>query len=345
MEELSMSKPKILYIPTPSHTERVFKKETFERMLDIFDVKVNGTNNNYTSEQVAQEIGGFDGLVTGWGTPALTEAVFENADKLKIISHSAGSVKGFLKETVVEKYIMPKNICVFSANGAIALNVAEMTVGMMIMVSRRLMDHALVIRNTTAWHHPDVPSNGKYLMGSTVGIVSASTVGRNVIELLKPFRTEILVYDPHLSDWDAGRLGIKKVELDELFAKSDFVSSHAPSIPQTNKMIGEKQFKLLRDGAIFINTSRGSVIDHDALLAEAQTGRILVALDVTTPEPLPPDSPFRKLNNVILTPHVSGAGHYGYYTIGSTALQALEDFFAKKPVQGAVNFSKYELLA
>ncbi|HGJ64649.1 TPA: hydroxyacid dehydrogenase [bacterium] len=345
MEELAMSKPKILYIPTVSHTERVFKKEVFERMLDIFDVKINGTNNNYSSDQVAKEISGFDGLVTGWGTPDLNEAVFENADQLKIISHSAGSVKGFLKEAVVEKYIKPKNICVFSANGAIALNVAETTVGMMIMASRRLMDHALVIRNTTAWSSPDVPSNGKYLMGSTVGIISASKVGRLVIELLKPFRVEILIYDPYLSEWEAGRLGVKKVELDELFAKSDFVSSHAPSIPQTDKMIGEKQLKLLRNGAIFINTSRGSVVDHDALLAEAQTGRITVALDVTTPEPLPPDSPFRKLTNVILTPHVSGAGHYGYYTIGATTLQALEDFFAKKPVQGVVDFSRYELLA
>ena len=115
-----MRKPKILYIPTNSHTERVFRKETFERMLDLFDVKINGTNTNYTTEWVAKEIAGFDGLVTGWGTPDLTEEVFENADKLKIISHSAGSVKGFLKG-VVEKYLIPRNICVFSANDAIAL--------------------------------------------------------------------------------------------------------------------------------------------------------------------------------------------------------------------------------
>ena len=339
-----MSKSKILYLPTASHTERVFKKEVFERMLDLFDVKINDTNSNYTTEKVAQEIQGFDGLVTGWGTPELSEVIFENADKLKIIAHSAGSVKGFLRG-VVEKYLVPRNICVFSANDGIAINVAEATVGLMIMVSRRFIDHALVIRNTGAWHSPDVPSNGKYLTGSTVGIVSASKVGRHVIELLKPFRVEILVYDPFLSDWDAGRLGVCKVELDDLFARSDFVSSHAPSIPQTRHIIGEKQLKALRDGAIFINTSRGSVLDHNALLAEAQTGRIFVALDVTDPEPLPSDSPFRKLNNVILTPHVSGAGFYGYYTIGSTTLQALEDFFAKKPVVGAVDFSKYEILA
>ncbi len=340
-----MGKPKVLYIPTVSHTERVFKKETFQRMLERFDVKVNGTNNNYITEQVAEEIKGFDALVTGWGTPPLSEAVFENADKLKIIAHSAGSVKAFLRAEVVEKYIIPGNICVFSANGAIALNVAESTIGLMIMVSRRFMDHALFIRQTDGWRDPNTPSNGVYLMGSTVGIVSASKVGRYVIELLKPFKVKILVYDPYLSDWEAGRLGVYKTELDDLFAKSDFVTLHAPSIPQTYHIVGERQLKLLRDGAVLINTSRGSVIDHSALYAEAKTGRILVALDVTDPEPLPPDNPLRKLQNVILTPHISGAGHYGYFMIGTTTLQALEDFFAGKPVDGAVDFSKYDLLA
>lgn len=340
-----MGKPKVLYIPTVDHTERVFKKETFQRMLERFDVKINGTNKDYTTQQVADEIKGFDALVTGWGTPNLSEAVFENADKLKMIAHSAGSVKGFLQKVVVDKYIIPRSIIVFSANSAIAFNVAESTIGLMIMVSRRFMDHALFIRQTDRWRDPNVPYNGLYLMGSTVGIVSASKVGRNVIELLKPFKVNILVYDPYLSDWEAGRLGVYKTELDDLFAKSDFVSLHAPSIPETYHLIGEKQLKLLRDGATLVNTSRGSVIDHDALYAEAKTGRILVALDVTDPEPLPPDNPLRKLPNVILTPHISGAGFYGYYMIGTTTLQALEDFFAGKPVEGAVDFSKYALLA
>jgi phosphoglycerate dehydrogenase-like enzyme len=339
-----MWKPGVLYIPTVSHTNRVFKEETFQRMLERFDVKVNGTDTNYTTEQVAEEIPGFDGLVTGWGTPHLSESVFENADKLRIITHSAGSVKGFLRG-VVDKYVVPRNICVFSANEAIAYNVAEATIGLLIMTCRRFMDHALFIRETEGWRSRDIPGNGKYLTGSTVGIVSASKVGRIVMDLLKPFNVEILVYDPYLSEWEAGRLGVKKADLDDLFARSDFVSLHAPSIPETNKMVGEKQLKAMRDGAVLVNTSRGSVMDHDALLAELQTGRIMAALDVTTPEPLPPDSPFRKLTNCIITPHVSGVGLYGYYMIGTTTLQALEDFFAGRPVKGAVDFSRYAILA
>lgn len=339
-----MGKPRILYIPTASHTDKVFKDEVFQRMLERFDVKVNGTGVNYTTEQVAEEIQGFDGLVTGWGTPRLDESVFENGDKLRIIAHSAGSVKGSLRG-VVDKYITPRNICVFSANGAIAYNVAEATIGLLILACRRFMDHALAIREKGVWKDRDIPANGKYLTGSTVGIVSASKVGRDVIELLKPFKVEILVHDPYLSEWEAGRLGVEKTELNDLFARSDFVSLHAPSISETDKMVGEKQLKTLRDGAVLVNTSRGSVIDHDALLAELQTGRIMAALDVTTPEPLPPDSPFRKLTNVIITPHISGAGFYGYYMIGTTTLQALEDFFSGKPVQGAVDFSRYSALA
>jgi len=339
-----MGKPRVLYIPVVSHTKKVFRDETFQCMLDRFDVKVNDTGANYTSEQLAEEIQGFHGLVTGWGTPRLTESVLENADKLGIVAHSAGSIKGLIGE-VLDKYIIPRNICVFSANVAIAYNVAEAAIGMMIMSCRHLIDHALTIREKGLWRNPDLPGSGTYLTGSTVGIISASKVGRIVMKLLKPFKVKTLVYDPYLSDWEAGRLDVEKVELDDLFARSDFVSLHAPSIPETKNMVGEKQLKALRDGAVLVNTSRGSVLDHDALLAELRTGRIVAALDVTTPEPLPKDSPFRKLTNCILSPHVSGSGDYGYYLIGTTTLQALEDFFAGKPVEGAAELARFAKLA
>jgi phosphoglycerate dehydrogenase-like enzyme len=339
-----MSKPKILYLPTQSHTQKVFKQEVFERFLKNFDVTVNESGSNYTSEQVAAQIKGYDGLVTGWGTPKLTVGVLENADKLRIIAHSAGSVKGMLAD-VISKYLVPKNICVFSANGAIAYNVAEHTIGALIMTSRRFIDHAMAIRETGVWRSNDIPGHGQFLRGSTVGIVSASKVGREVIKLLQPFDVKILIYDPYLSDWEAGSLNVQKVELDDLFSQSDFVTVHSPSIPESWGMIGERQLKLMRDGAILVNTSRGKIIDHQALFAEAQTGRILVTLDVTEPEPLPADSPLRKLPNVYITPHISGAGYYGYLKIGSTTLQALEDFFAGKPVIGAVNFNKFAQLA
>ena len=158
---------------------------------------------------------------------------------------------------------------------------------------------------------------------------------------LGSFEVRKLIYDPYLSDWEAGALGVEKVSLNDLFATADIVTVHTPSIPQTNKMIGEEQLKLLRDGTTLVNTSRGSVIDHDALLAEARTGRIFITLDVTTPEPLPPDSPFLGLPNVFVTPHAPNRS-----SCAKSVSQHSQPggFFADRPVVGAVKFQSVDLI-
>jgi len=312
---------KILCIPTSEHIKYVFSDETLERLKSLFDVTFNDLGRDYTSEELASKIKGFDGLITGWGSPTLTEEVFENADRLKIIVHSAGSVKAkLLSRSIIEKYIIPRGICVCNAPKAIAYNVAETTLGLMIMVSHRLFDHALNVRERLIWRDRSIPREVKTINGSIIGIVGASTVGREVIRLLKPFDCRILVYDPYLSEEEARELGVEKTSLEDLFKKSDFVSVHAPLTEETVHMIRREHFKLLKDGAVFINTSRGKIIDQEALLEECKTGRILVALDVTDPEPLPRDSPLRRLKNVIITPHVAGNGYYGAKKIGEMTL-------------------------
>jgi len=339
-------KKRILCIPTNEHIKYVFTNETLKRLKNLFDVTFNDLGRNYTSQELASKIKGFDGLITGWGSPPLTEEVFENADRLKIIAHSAGSVKaGLLPRNVVEKYIIPRSICVCNAPKAIAYNVAEVTLGLMITVGHRLFDHALNVRERLIWHDRSIPREVKTINGSIIGIVGASTVGREVIRLLKPFDCRILVYDPYLSDEEAQRLDVEKTSLESLFKESDFISVHAPLTEETLRMIGQKHFKLLQDGAVFINTSRGKVLDQEALIKECKTGRILVALDVTDPEPLPKDSPLRRLKNVIITPHVAGNGYYGAKKIGEMTLQALEDFFAGREVKNRVDFKRYNVLA
>lgn len=335
--------PRVLYICTPSHTRRVFRPEDYTRLQTHFDFHANPSERNYTSEQLAEEIADVDALITGWGAPRITSEVMARANRLRLIAHSAGSVRAMLDDVI--ETLRSRNISVFSANRAIAYNVAESTVGYMIMASRRWVDHIHVTRRG-GWRSSDVPDNGQYLRGSVVGLVSASTVGREVISLLRPFQTEILVYDPYLSEWEAGHLGVERVSvLTELFARSDFVSVHAPSIPETDQMIGARELSLLREGAVFVNTSRGSVLDHDALYEVARKGHIQVVLDVTTPEPLPSDHPLRSLPNVFVTPHISGAGYYGYFKIGEMTTLAVENYFAGRPFAGLVNLDRWTLLA
>ena len=341
-----MSKPRVWYIQTAAHTERIFDPADYERMLDIFDVTVNETDKKYTSEEVAEGIAGFDGLVTGWSNaPGITPEMIENADRLKIIAHSAGSIRHVVSKEVVEKYLIPRDIILFSANHAIAYNVAESAVGMLLMASHRWGEFANNFRDTGVWRAPGIRGNARFLKGSTVGIVSASKVGREVIKLLSVWPLKMVLYDPYVSAEEAEELGVEKVELNELFERSDHVTVHAPKLEATNNLIGVEQLALLPDGATLVNTSRGNCIDHGALLAAAAAGRIYVMLDVTEPEPLPSDSPFRTLRNVDIVPHFSGAGFYGYHMIGTSTVAALENAFAGKPVDGAVDYSRYDILA
>ena len=340
-----MHKTRIWDLPAPSHTDTVFTPDNYARLLHNFDVTANPNEERFTPEQVEDGIAEYDGLITGWGTSSISDEALRRAERLKIVAHSAGSVKHLFTANGVEQYLIPRDICIVSANRAIALNVAEHTIGALIAVGRRWFFHAQNIRERGLWKDPSSPKNSQYLRGATIGMISASTVGREVIRLLEPFDVNILLYDPYLSDWDAGRLGVTKTDLEDVFRQADMVTVHAPSIPETRHMIGRAQLQLLRDGAVFINTSRGSVLDHDALYEEARTGRIHVQLDVTDPEPLPSGHPLRSLENVIITPHTSGTGAYGSAHIGSITVLALEHYFHGKPVEGRVPLDRWSQLA
>lgn len=340
-------RPRVLFLPNPRHTERVFTPAAHARLLEHFDITALAPHpdRNCSSAEVAEAIGGFEALITGWGTPPLTPDVFERADALRCIAHSAGSVKPMLGACALD-YVMPRGLCVYSANQAIALNVAEHTLGVMITLSRRISEQASLLRRAPGqWPDRLVRPNTQFLSGSRVGLVSASAVGRQVIRLLAPFDVKLRVFDPFLSNEDAFALGVEKVGLMDIFAESDIVSVHAPLLPETHAIIGREHFQALRDGALFVNTSRGAVLDETALIEELRTGRFSAALDVTIKEPVAPDSPLLTLENVLLTPHLAGSGHYGYSRIGDGTVRALEDYFAGRPVQGAVDFTRYALIA
>ncbi len=335
----------LLYLPAPSHTELAFTDYWWNRLKRTANVVEWERDVPCTSEEVARRIGEFEVLVTAWGSPRLTDEVLQRAQRLRLIAHAAGSVKFMLSPEAVQQYLIPRGIRVFSGNGAIALNVAEATVGMMIMGVRRWMDHALAYRQRGVWRDPAIPLNGQYLLGATVGLVSCSTVAREVIRLLRPFRTRILVYDPFLPAQDARRMRIHPVDLPTLFRESHIVSVHAPLLPETVGLIGAEHLRLLREGSVLVNTSRGKVVDHDALLEEAKTGRFTAVLDVTDPEPLPPDHPLRDLPNVIILPHIAGAGYFGYHRIGELLVRAVEAVSKGLPFEGEVPLNRYERIA
>ncbi len=341
-QELAMapdSAPEILVLLRPSLYALLFPLETDRALRELGHVVFHREERDLTSDELAQRIPGFDVVITGWGTPAFTDAVLAVADRLRLIAHSAGSIKRMLPRAVFER-----GIAVTHAASAIAPAVAEMSLLLTLLMLRQAYRHHQALKAGN-WAGARALPLGQELAGLRVGVIGAGYTGRNFIRLLRALDAEVWVYDPYLSEEQAARLGVHKVALDELLKNCLVVSLQAPSTQETHHMIGARELSLLQDGAILINTARSWLVDQDALLAELQTGRIQAALDVFDQEPLPPDHPFRELDNVFLTPHIAGATVQARHRQGRTVVEEVRRFLAGEPLRYQVTLEMLDIMA
>jgi phosphoglycerate dehydrogenase-like enzyme len=224
-----------------------------------------------------------------------------------------------------------RGIHLTSAGIALARDVAETTLGLMIVGQKQIWPLGRHVRDG-GWR--DSPVWDKYysreLYHSEVGLIGASNVGRWVIDLLEPFGATILLYDPFVSEEEAAELGAIKLELDALLRRADVVSLHAPANVATYHMLDADGLALMKDDALLINTARGSLIDEEALIKELRNGRFFAFLDVTDPEPPAADSPLRRLDNVVVTPHIAGCIN-DCSRMGELAAEELRRFFSGEP--------------
>lgn len=273
--------------------------------------------------QAARLLKDSEAVVTSWGSPRLDATLLAAAPKLKIIAHAAGSVR-----PVVSPEVWAKNIVVTSSAAAIARNVAEYAVGCLALGLRRLMANVGHVR-AGRWSLDHETGRMRTIQGSRIGVVGAGFVGRRVIELLQPFGPEIGVYDPMLTTEAAAKLGVKKMNLIALARWSHAVTLHAPEIPETNRMIDARFIAALPPNALLVNTARGKLVDEAALITRLKRGDLAAMLDVTDPEPPARTSPLHRLPNVLLTPHVAGAGDFGY--LGDYAVTEVERVLGGEP--------------
>jgi D-3-phosphoglycerate dehydrogenase len=143
------------------------------------------------------------------------------------------------------------------------------------------------------------------LRGCTLGLVGFGRIARAVARRVSGFDLNLLAYDPFVEAGSMAALGVQKADLDELLVRSDFVSIHCPLTRDTHHLLNARAFELMKDGVFLVNTSRGPIIDESALVQALVQGKVWGAgLDVFVQEPLPPGSPLREFDNLILTPHV-----------------------------------------
>jgi len=151
-------------------------------------------------------------------------------------------------------------------------------------------------------------ARGFELGGATVGLLGLGAVGRETAKRLRGFGCRVIAYDPHVADAVFEELGVSRVELDDLFRRSDLLSLHCAVTKDTRRVVSAERIAAMKDGAYLINTARHQLIDADAVLAALRSGKLAGAgLDVFAAEPPLPDDPFFALDNVVCTPHIGGA--------------------------------------
>lgn len=280
---------------------RLLADNALDRLESVAHVDTTTTVTDFATAD-ARQLARTEVLFTHWGVPPLTEDALHRMPRLRAVVHAAGSVKHHITDAVWRH-----GITVSSAAAANAVPVAEFTLAAILFAGKRVLDaaHTYAATRTQPDLLPYYNGHGNY--HRTVGIVGASRIGRRVLDLLRPFDLDVLLYDPYLSPEQARTLGAAQVGLDELVRRSDVVSVHAPQLPETHHMFDARRIALLKDGATLINTARGSLVDTDALTEHLVTGRIHAVLDVTEPEVPSADSPLYSLPNVLLTPHIAGS--------------------------------------
>lgn len=316
-----MRHPVVVLAMVPQLTAELFTAAHHERLAAIAAVPDAEPLTVFGDARAAALLPRAEILLTGWGCPPLDAAALAQAPALRAVVHAAGTVKDHLTEAAWQRGLL-----VSSAAAANAIPVAEYTVAAILMANKRLLhlrERYRAVRGFR-WWPLEAPGLGNYR--KVIGLVGASAVGRAVIERLRPFDFEILVADPYLAADDAARLGVTALALDDLLARADVVSLHAPALPDTRHLLDARRLALLRDGATLINTARGWLVDHAALERELVAGRLHAILDTTEPEVLPADSPLYDLPNVFLTPHVAGAMGRETQRLATCAIDEIERY-------------------
>lgn len=333
-------KPPVLLVYAPALNTELMTDAHRERLAGLCRVLEPEPVPGFDDPRAKPHLHHVEVLVTGWGCPELGGKALDRMPRLRAAFHAAGTVKNHVTPACFDR-----GIRVTSAAWANGIPVAEYTVAAIVMANKRIFRAQRLYRKTRRFRlwtreYPGIGNHGK-----VVGVVGASRIGRMVIERLRAMDLELLVTDPFLEPAEARALGAELCELDDLLRRSDVVSLHAPSVPSTRNLIDRRRLRLMRDGAVFVNTARGALVDHDALTDELVSGRIDAVIDTTEPEMLPEDSPLFDLDNVFLTPHIAGSQGTETRRMMDLALDELERFLRKKPLRHEVLREDWDRIA
>ena len=288
------------------------------------DVRLDRLENESSEAETAPILAAAHAYQIGAARDELAPRFHVDADLLRRAPHLLiVSSNGAGYDPVDVEACTRAGVLVVNQSGGNAHSVAEHTLGMMLTLSKRIIQSDRRLRRERDVNRNDLIGNE--VQGRTVGIVGLGNVGRRVAELCRGILgMTVLAYDPYLSSEEIAARGAEKVELHDLMLRADFVSINCPLTRDSRGMIGAREFALMQPHAYFVTTARGFIHDEEALLAALTERRIAGAgLDVWAKEPPPPDHPLLQLDNVLASPHTAGVTREARQNMGRIAAEQL----------------------
>jgi len=271
------------------------------------------TNFEITPEELTTVLPAYDGCVVR-GRTKIRQPLIDLCPGLKVIVRG-----GVGLDNIDADYARSKGITVMNTPKASSASVAELAIGLMFMLARSLYK-ATATMKAEKWEKKAF--EGDELGGKTLGLIGIGNIGREVAKRANALGMTVIAYDPYVKEAE----GVRLVQLDELLAKSDYISLHLPKTKESANMIGKAQFEKMKAGVRLVNCARGGIVDEAALYEALVSGKVAgAALDVFAEEP-PIDYRLLKLANVIGSPHIGAATHEAQGRVGAEVAEKLIEF-------------------
>ena len=313
--------PKVLVSDKLSETAvQIFR----DRGIDVtFDPAIGKDK-----DRLLEVIGDYDGLAIRSATK-VTEKLLSAAPRLKVIGRAGIGV-----DNVDIPAASKRGVIVMNTPFGNSITTAEHAIAMMFAVARQVPE-ANASTHAGKWEKSRFM--GVELSAKTLGVVGAGNIGSIVIDRAHGLRMKVIAYDPFLSEERADKLGVRKVELDELWAHSDFITFHVPLTDKTKNILSAEAIAKLKPGVRIINCARGGLVDEAALAEALKDGKVAgAAFDVFAEEPATA-SPLFNLDNVVATPHLGASTTEAQENVALQVAEQMSDYLLTGAVQNALN--------
>ena len=280
-------------------------------------------------EELKASIGEYHGLVIRSATKVTSE-IIDAARNLKVIGRAGSGLDNVDKVAATKK-----GIVVMNTPGGNTITTAEHTIAHIVSLAR-LIPQATISMKTGKWEKKKFM--GVELFNKTLGVIGIGNIGSQVAKRMQAFGMNVIAYDPFLSEDTANTMGVEKVDIKELFKRSDFITIHTPLTPETKYLINKKSIRIMKDGVRIINCARGGIINETDLYDAIVSGKVAgAALDVFEKEP-PENNPLLSLDNFICTPHLGASTKEAQENVAVAVAEQIVDYLIHGTIRHAVNF-------